>query len=196
MTQILDGRGTGFLAQVDQQNRLRTRAISETEFEEATITGEAFNINTLFLPFAIGADSAILRVFNDEPRSIILQGWFIGTYGGSGGDPIVQVFGGVTGFNAGTPVDVPVVNRNVGSARTFEVTAERADAAGRSFTGGAANPVLYQTQPNAGRVFGNVFITVPRGASVGVSIIANGSTGIELYTGFTGYVIREGVVGT
>jgi hypothetical protein len=189
MSIIQDGTGRGFQAEVSSRNELKTVSSTLSTFERATLEEEAFNINTLFLPYTIGADSALLFVQNNEAQPIILQGWFIGTTGGSGGDPIVQVFGGVTGFSAGTPVDVPVVNRNVGSARAFNITAQRADAAGRAFTGGTADPVLYQTQPNSGRVFGNVFITVPRGGSVGVSILANGSTGINLYTGFTGFVV-------
>ena len=122
MSIIQDGTGRGFQAEVSSRNELKTVSSTLSTFERATIEEEAFNINTLFLPYTIGADSALLFVQNNEAQPIILQGWFIGTTGGSGGDPIVQVFGGVTGFSAGTPVDVPVVNRNVGSARTFNIT--------------------------------------------------------------------------
>jgi len=193
---IQDGTGQGYLAQVDNRNRVRTRAVTESEFDQATLEGEAFNVNTLLQTMGAG-NTALFRLTNNESRSIVLVGWFIGTDGitTSADNPLVAVYGGVTGFS-GAETAVPVVNRQIGSARAFSITAARPTTYPQTLVGAAADPVLYQTQPASGRVFGNVFITVPSGASVGIEIETTGAgaiSGGKIYTGFTGYVVEAGL---
>jgi len=192
---IQDGTGQGYLAQVDNRNRVRTRAVTESEFDQATLEGEAFNINTLLQTMGAG-NSALFRLTNNESRSIVLVGWFIGTDGitTSADNPLVAVYGEVTGFS-GAETAVPVVNRQVGSARAFSITAARPTTYPQTLVGAAAAPVLYQTQGATARTFGNVFITVPSGASVGIELSTTGAgtiSGGKIYTGFTGYVAEEG----
>lgn len=191
---IQDGTGKGYLARVDGQNRLRTRAVTESEFDLATQSGEAFNINTLLQTMGAG-NTALFRLSNNEPRAVILVGWFIGTDGitTTADNPLVSVYGGVTGFS-GAETAVPIVNRSIGSARSFLLEAARPSTYPQTLVGAAANPVLYQTQPASGRVFGNVFISVPAGASVGIEIETTGAgtiSGGQIYTGFTGYVTES-----
>lgn len=185
---IEDGTGKGFFGQVTSTNALRTQGVNLTAFDEATKNGEAFNINTLLQN--VTADTALLRVTNNETNSIVIVGWFIGSVSLAGGQPILAVYGGVTGFTPAAETAVPVVNRNVGSARTFAVEAFRPTGTA-ALAGAAASPVLYQTQSATGRAFGTVFITVPRGGSVGVELSGFGGaiTGGDIYTGFTGYVV-------
>ena len=190
--QIIDGTGGGFLAEVDNTNKLAVRASTSSDYDNQTVAGRAFNINTLFLPYALTADSALIRLRNNESQPIILVGWFIGSVGltGAGTAFVAQVFGDVSGFS-GAETSGPLVNRNVGSAQPFAIEAFRPNSAGQTLVGSAANPVLYQTQGATSRVFGNVFITVPQGGSEGVEIFGLGGaiTGGEIYTGFTGYVV-------
>jgi hypothetical protein len=193
---IQDGTGKGYLARVDDRNRVRTRAVTESEFDQATLEGEAFNINTLLQTMGAG-NSALFRLKNNESRSIVLVGWFIGTDGltTTADNPLVSVYGGVTGFS-GAETAVPVVNRNLGSARTFNVESFRPTTYPQTLVGAAAAPVLYQTQGASARAFGNVFITVPSGASVGIQIETTGAgaiSGGKIYTGFTGYVVEAGL---
>ena len=193
---IQDGTGSGYLARVDNRNRLRTRAVTESEFDLATQAGEAFNINTLLQTMGAG-NTALFRLTNNEPRSIVLVGWFIGTDGitTTSDNPLVSVYGGVTGFS-GSETAVPVVNRQIGSARAFSIAAFRPSTYPQTLVGAAASPVLYQTQGATARAFGSVFITVPAGASVGIEIETTGAgtiSGGKIYTGFTGYVVEAGL---
>lgn len=190
---IQDGTGKGYLAKVDSRNRVRTRGVTESEFDLATQAGEAFNVNTLLQ--TISGNTALFRFKNNESRSIVLVGWFIGTDGitTTSDNPLVAVYGGVTGFS-GAETAVPVVNRNLGSARTFNVESFRPSTYPQTLVGAAAAPVLYQTQGASARAFGNVFITVPAGGSVGIEIETTGAgtiSGGKIYTGFTGYVVES-----
>ena len=191
---IQDGTGKGYLAKVDDRNRLRTRAVTESEFDQATLEGEAFNVNTLLQTMGAG-NSALFRLTNNESRSIVLVGWFVGTDGitTTADNPLVAVYGGVTGFS-GAETAVPVVNRNIGSARTFNIDCFRPTTYPQTLVGAAAAPVLYQTQGASARAFGNVFLTVPSGASVGIELSTTGAgtiSGGKIYTGFTGYVVES-----
>ena len=193
---IQDGTGSGSLARVDSRNRLRTRTINESEFDQATLEGEAFNINTLLQTMSSG-NTALLRLTNNESRAIVLVGWFIGTDSitTTSDSPLVAVYSGVTGFS-GAETTVPIVNRSIGSARTFNITVTRPSTYPQTLVGAASDPVLYQTQGATARTFGNVFITVPAGASVGIELSTTGAgtiSGGKIYTGFTGYVVEEGL---
>lgn len=191
---IQDGTGSGYLAQVDTRNRLRTRAVTESEFDLATQAGEAFNVNTLLQTMGAG-NTALFRLKNNESRSVVLVGWFIGTVGitTTADSPLMAVYGGVTGFS-GSETAVPVVNRQIGSARAFNIACFRPTTYPQTLVGAASAPVLYQTQGASARAFGNVFITVPAGASVGIEIETTGAgtvSGGQIYTGFTGYVVES-----
>ena len=194
MTMIEDGTGKGYIAQVTETNALRAQCNTLSAFDSATILGEAFNLNTLLQTMGAG-NTALLRVTNNESSPIVLVGWFIGTDGltTTADNPLVAVYSGVTGFS-GAETSVPVVNRNVGSTRAFSITAARPSTYPQTLVGAATNPVLYQTQPASGRVFGTVFISVPRGGSVGIELSTTGAgaiSGGKVYTGFTGWVVGE-----
>jgi hypothetical protein len=192
---IEDGTGKGFFGQVTSSNAVRTQGVNITAFDEATKSGEAFNINTLLQTMGAG-NTALLRLTNNETNPVVIVGWFIGSDGLTltSGNPLVAVYGNVTGFS-GAETAVPVVNRNVGSARTFSIDVARPSTYPQTLVGAAASPVLYQTQSATGRAFGTVFITVPRGGSVGVELSstvgAGAISGGQIYTGFTGYVVGD-----
>jgi hypothetical protein len=168
--QIIDGTGNGFLAKVDNQNRLEVHSFTETAFETASVEGTAFNVNTLLRDVSpIGLVGSLLRITNNETFPIVLAGWFIGT------DAIVMTSG------------VPLVSVNV--------EAFRPDSLASTLVGSAADPVLYQTQPAAGRVFGNVNITLAQGASIGVQIESSDGVGTftsgQIYTGFQAFLAPQ-----
>ena len=192
---IEDGTGKGFFGQVTSSNAVRTQGVNITAFDEATKAGEAFNINTLLQTMGAG-NTALLRLTNNETNPLVIVGWFIGSDGLTltSGNPLLAVYGGVTGFS-GAETAVPVVNRNVGSARTFSIDVARPSTFPQTLVNAAANPVLYQTQGATARAFGTVFITVPRGGSVGIEIESTDGGGAisggQIYTGFTGYIIGD-----
>lgn len=197
--QIIDGTGKGFLAKVDNQNRLEVHSFTETAFETASVEGTAFNVNTLMQDLSSSPSPSVglLRITNNEAVPIVLAGWFIGTDSvtTASGFPIVSVFGGVTGFFGGpAETAVPIVNRSVGSAKNFNVESFRPTTLGPALDGGAADPVLYQTQPSTGRVFGNVNIALVQGASIGVQIATSDGSNINsgfIYTGFQAFLAPQ-----
>ena len=183
----------GFGAEVDSSNRLSTKALIFTEYENASIQGKAFNVNTELLTLTGTGESACLYVKNNRSEDLFLQGFFTGVMTRSGtvtDSAVVKAYRNPTG---GTIVDdadtVPLVNRNTGSNQTFtDVLAYKASASGKTLTGQDAAPILLHIQGSNSRVFGNVFIAVPRGGSVGVTIDLNTDGSALIYTGFTGFL--------
>jgi hypothetical protein len=191
--EIKDGTGTGNVARVDSENKLAVRAVQETEFEKAVLGGRAFNINTEFLTITTDTEHALLYLKNNEDRPLIVAAWFIGTDAGTNGANLglVRTYYNPTGgtiISGGT--DLTPVNRNAGNSRTL-VADVKAGGQGFTFTGQDTPAVLYQTQTVSSRVFGNVFLILPKGSSLVATYDPNGAETINIYTGFQVYVESE-----
>ena len=193
-TTIQDGTGKGFNAQTDSTNRLLTRTIQRSEFDEAVANGNSFNVNTKFLTITTAGPAdghALLYIKNNEDQDLILAAWFIGTDLGTNGADLglMQVFYNPTGgtiISGGTTV--PAVNRQGGSTETIDIDVL---SGGDSITAtGVGEPVLYQTQSVGSRAFGNVQLSLKKGASAVVTYIPNGAeaAGVDIYTGFQLYL--------
>ena len=181
---ILDGTGQGYRAKVDDRNRLRTFSITESAFEEASVRGEAFNINTEFVTVSSTAETPLLRVINNEATDLALVGWFIGTDLGTVGANlgIMRLYGNVSGASGGT--EVPVINRRIGDPKDFAIEALKSPTWTPSGT-----PILYQTQGLGSRVFGTIYLILGKGSSMTVTCeFPTATTPISIYTGFTGYL--------
>lgn len=195
MTMISDGTGAGFKAGVDSSNRIMTASTTETAFEYAAKAGRAFNLNTedISLTGAVSGDQGLLYIKNNEDQDLSLLGWFIGirnldTAGRSGSD--THLFKLVTNPTGGTLITEAstgfIANRTLGSPRTFDFDVYKAAGPSKTVTGGDAVDVLYQYH-TAGRTFGTVYLTLPRGASLAITVDTYGSN-MDLYTGFTGFL--------
>ena len=193
-TTIQDGTGKGFNAQIDSTNRLLTRTIQRSEFDDAVANGNSFNVNTKFLTITTAGPAdghALLYIKNNEDQDLILAAWFIGTDLGTNGADLglMQVFFNPTGgtiISGGTTV--PAINRQGGSTETIDIDVL---SGGDSITAtGVGEPVLYQTQSVGSRAFGNVQLSLKKGASAVVTYIPNGaeSAGVDIYTGFQLYL--------
>lgn len=185
---ITDGTGKSFMARVDGENRLRTFAMTRTEYDQATVDGEAFNINTELFAVNTNAELPVLYVKNNEPRDLVLAAWFIGVDQGTLGaaNGLWRAYPSPTSVSGGS--DVPVVNRRMGAARSFVLDSKLLPTWTPTGT-----PVLYQTQTLNSRVFGNIFLVVPAGQSIITSVeFSTATTPFNMYTGFTGYIIEEG----
>jgi len=191
--EIKDGTGTGNLARVDKENRLSVRSIQETEFEKAVLDGRAFNINTELLTITSDTEHALLYIKNNEDRPLIVAAWFIGTDAGTNGSNLglVRTYFNPTGgtiISGGT--DGSAVNRNGGNSRTLDADI-KVGGQGFTFTGQDTPAVLYQTQTVSSRVFGSVFLVLPKGSSLVATYDPNGAETIGIYTGFQVYVESE-----
>jgi hypothetical protein len=181
---IQDGTGKGYFAQVDDTNRLRVRSVGETSYDDASLQGTSFNLNTQFVSVGVGTEFPLLYLKNNEATDAVIVAWFIGI-GIAGGSPtenaLLRVYGNPSGVSGGASVGV--VNRRIGDARIFAF-----DALSSPTWTPSGTPVLYQTQTPSTRVFGLVNLTVPRNASLIVTCQLNGAQTANVYTGFSGYV--------
>ena len=187
-TTIEDGTGKGFSAGVDNQNRLFTRSITESEFDKATRTGNAYNINTLFFLVTGSTEAPLLYLKNNEEKTLTLAAWFFATSGASSSNGIIKMFPNPTSgtiIDSGT--DVEAVNRLIGSSNTLDADIKRG---GDSFTatGYGTNPVLYQPQGATARGFGTIQIGIEPGSSVVVNYDPNGQEPFQIYVGFQVYL--------
>jgi len=187
-TTIEDGTGKGFSVGVDSQNRLFTRSITESEFDKATRTGNAYNINTLFFLVTGSTEAPLLYLKNNEEKTLTLAAWFFATSGASSSNGIIKMFPNPTSgtiIDSGT--DVEAVNRLIGSSNTLDADIKRG---GDSFTatGYGTNPVLYQPQGATARTFGTIQIGIEPGSSVVVNYDPNGQEPFQIYVGFQVYL--------
>lgn len=192
-TIIQDGSGNGFSAKVDSSNRLLVKGVTRTEFENSTFEGNAYNINTFNINVTVGTETALLYLKNNDNRAMVIAAWFIGT-GIQGASPtslpLFQVYSNPTGgtlLSGGTPV--AAINRLVGSANELDADILAGDGSSSTATGYDPVPILYQTQGTSQRAFGNVYITLQRGASLVVTATMNGAQNIDVYTGFQVYLV-------
>lgn len=185
---IKDGTGRGYLAKVDSSQRLRVQSVNRVEYENQSIAGAAFNVNTLLTSVSSTAETPLLILTNNESADIILQAWFVGTdtVGSVGANlGLIRAYFEVTGFSGGT--SVPVINRRSGASRSWQLEALKMPTWTPS-----GNPVLYQTHSIPQRIFGNVFLVLPPGQSVAItSEFSTATTPYSIYGGWTGY-LKEG----
>ena len=189
-TTIEDGSGKGFSAQVDEDLKLRTRSVTESEFDKSTTDGNAFNINTFFLTVTGSTETPLLYIKNNEDQDLVVAAWFIGTDNSAGSATrlsLLKVYPNVTtGTIISSGGDVEAVNRAIGSSGTLNADIK---SGGDGFTASVAGitPVLFQTQGSSARAFGTVQLVVKKGGSLTVTYQQYGLTSIDIYTGFQVY---------
>jgi hypothetical protein len=190
---ITDGTGTGVKAKVNSENKLLVESVTETAFENQAEEGNAFNLNTedIVLDGGISGEQGLLYIKNNESSDLEIVGWFIGIRDAdrTGATSDTNLFKLIANPTGGTLIsdasEAAVANRNLGSPRVFDVTAYKASGDGKTVTGGEAT-LLYQYH-TAGRIFGTVTFTIPRGSSLAILVNTYGAN-MTLYTGFTGYL--------
>lgn len=190
-TTIQDGTGTKIKAKINQENRLLTQTITETEFDNSTIKGESFNINTEFLTITGNTETPLLYIKNNNDRDLILSAWFIGTDADSGTATRLSLMRVYKNPTSGTLIssgtNITPVNRNFGSSNEFDGVAKKGGD-GFTVSGFDATPVLYQTQGTKQRNFGTVQLALSKGSSVVVTYQQYGLTQNDIYTGFQVYL--------
>jgi hypothetical protein len=193
-TILEDGGGSGKRCKVSSDNKLETRSVTLTEYEEAALNGRAFNANTEILALTGTGESALIYLKNNESQDVSIQGFFVGVGALSGttsDSVLVRAYLNPTGGTLITDEnEVTVVNRDAGSAKSFDFDCYKGGD-GKTITGQDPVPILYQFQGGSSRVFGTVNLVIPRGTSIAVTIDLNTTGGANVYTGFTGF-LRNG----
>lgn len=109
-TQIKDGVGKGYLAQVNKDNQLITRATAVEQHTKSAIDGNYFEATTGLVELTDAAETGIIYVKNSETSTIVVDKIFIDIWASTGGDTNGGTFRyyknpTVTGGSSITPVN-------------------------------------------------------------------------------------------
>ena len=192
---IQDGTGRGYLARVDDTNRLAVRGVVETTYDNLGKLGAAFNVNTQLVPFVSTGTTEVplLYLRNLEPSDIELVNVFF-AIGLSAGvfseNPLFRAYAQPVGVAGGVAV-IPT-NRLIGDPRTFALTVLRQDAGTPLTWTPAGTPILYQTLTQSNRSVGAVNLHLPSSASVIITLTTNlAASTVSAYAGFAGFIDAE-----
>ena len=182
------GCGPKISAHVDLNEQLHTFSVTETERNSAVEHGAGYNLNTGIIALTGTGESAMLYLKNDESSlhgesDIVIDSIIIGINTISATiteAPIATVYRNPTG---GTIVsDATAVamnsNSNFGSNNTLDSLAYAASATGKTLTGGTTHAIVVCGNRT---VVPELYIDLPKGASIGISIDLNTSGGANAY---------------
>lgn len=201
MSRIEDGKGKGFLAQVDERNRLKISGITESESVFAAKLGDAYNINTGYITIGggVGAiDSSLLYIKNNEDKDFVITALAIGVAPGNAaftaGEPFFLTL--VRNPENGdivtdeTPVDMNE-NRNFGSSNALVADVYKGKSGG-TITGGDDIAILQLV--NNGRSFFTIDFFLRKGSSIAVKLTSDISSGsCQIYCAAIGYLLDPNI---
>ena len=191
MSEIEDGTGNGYSAEVSSDNKLSTRAVSATENQDAVGDSRAWNINTGWIS-TVNADSALIYFKNEENdgSDFFVDAIAVGLKDGSATD--VQGIYFVSNPTGGTLVDAAtdcdmIENRNIGSGVSLNANtlAYKATASGQTLSGGS-DAALFAVN-DQGRLFATVDFIVPKGKACGLRLERLGSFSGDVYAALIGH---------
>jgi hypothetical protein len=187
---MIKNGNTGDIASVDVKKRLQVNSISLSRYELASFEGRAFNLNTGQYTINGGAERGVIYVKNTADTPVALEAWFFSVdnlVGTQTQTPVWKAYYNPTGGTLiDSGVDISPVNRSGGSSESFGDIICKRGADGNSTVTTTADPVLLQTQ-GSGRAFGNVFLTLPKNASVAITTNLYNDGSALVYAGFTGF---------
>ena len=175
---LSDGKGSGVSAQVDDQNRLRTHAVTEPESLHASEEGLAFNLNTGLV--SLSGDTALLYYKNTGEKDFVVEAIAIGSFEGvtHSDDPYLELIRNPTGGTLISEANTSGVlnqNRNFGSSNALNGLFYGAAASGKTVTGGDTIAILQATAGS--RSFYAIDFVLPKGSSMAVNVKLNASSG-------------------
>ena len=168
---ILDGFGSGNLAEVSRDGKLRVRAISETSIDHAAEIGLAYNINTGDIASLANGESALLYFKNNEDQGLFIDAIAVGITDGTASDihKVTVVRNPTGGTIVSTASDVDMnVNRDFSSASSLSDSLAYKGADTLTITGGEDAAQFYMG--DNGRLFAGVSFYLPKGTSIGIKL--------------------------
>ena len=183
MTQLItDGTGSGAKAKVDECNRLHTDNVTHTHSDEASIEGNAFNINTGLITLTTAGTSSLLYIKNnDVSRDIIISklAYIFGSNTGGSGDTTMVVNRNPTGgtiVSDAVDAEMAGINRNFGSS-TVLVADIYKGGEGKTDTGGGKIVESLFGAPSFNANLDVGFLVLPHGSSISFEVTpASGTT--------------------
>ena len=168
---IIDGTGRGFLAKVDNTNKLQTRSSNVTSLEEASINGDAYSVSTGQITLTSDSSSAVYFFKNQEDVDVVLTRSIYGAGTSTGGANqvyTIQSHINATGIGSGTGNDMNQQNLRFGSGRVMTLSDSEIGAEGATITGGTALPT-FQLATGVSS-FITTFIVIPKDVTLSVTV--------------------------
>jgi hypothetical protein len=187
---IENGVGNGNKAKVDGNNNLHAFAVTEAEAVNNAVAGDAYNINTGLISFS--GDGTLIYLKNDEDKEFVVEAVALGTGDGItySDRPYVTLVRNPTGGDLITDSATVAMNqnRNFGSNRTLaSTTLANKGKVGGTLTGGDDIAILLSSK--GGRDFFTINFILPKGASLGIKITNNATSGVaNIYAAIIGYL--------
>jgi hypothetical protein len=182
MLQIKDGKGSGKLAEVDHENRLKTRSVTRSEIAHSVDEGKAWNVGTDFIELTDDSESALLYLTNTGAEELEVDLYIILTKPSTGGaseDGIVKIYRNPTAgtlLTSGTAITA--VNMNFGTIGDPETTILKG---AQGYTVTASEGVLRSKVGADNRLLLGVLTKLTRGAAVAVTYTPpTGNTSMEV----------------
>jgi hypothetical protein len=119
---IEDGKGTGYKAEVDSQNRLRTAAKTVSD-EHAANHDEGLAYQLAFSQSPDASLDCIAYILNSDDKDMVIEGIRVGIDGATAGDSMYFKLGDTGTRNSATALTP--VNVNAGSGNTASGTFEK-----------------------------------------------------------------------
>lgn len=181
---IQDGTGKANSGKIGTDFRFWVDSLQKTTAENASISGDAYNVNTGSINLTSANKSAVFYLKNTGVNDLVFDSFFylIGNSTGGSGDMIITILRNPT---TGTIVSNAVapdinVNKNFGSFNTITGDAYKG-AEGYTFTNGDKYIESIFNQGSTRAVVGLGYTTLPKGSSIGVEITpATGNTSVNI----------------
>jgi hypothetical protein len=189
---VENGVGNANKLKIDANNRAHVQAISESESLHSSEIGDGYNINTGQIAYTGAGESSVIYFKNDEATDFVVEALAIGNDGGGtySARPLLTLIANPTGGDIITDATAVAANanRNFGSNKNLgSGTLTYKGKEGGTITGGETVAILQSTQD--GRDFFTINFILPKGASFGVKIDNNLSSGTaNIYAAIIGFL--------
>lgn len=197
-TEILDGTGNDYRAEVTSDNRLASDSISRDQLEYGILKGYGFNVSTGTINLTTNGESAVGYFKYTGNKTLVIKEILVILQASTGGagTSIIKL---IKNPSTGTIIDnaIPVTsaqNRDFGSAYLLQAIAYKG-AEGNTFTDG--NIFSLTTRAAAAEIvaFDAAPIVLRKGNSIGVTFTpASGNTSQDIVIAGTVYEEQTGII--
>ena len=183
---IQDGTGTGYRAEVDDKNRLRTLSIAQSSGTQAALDGDLYNVNTETINLTSDSASSLLYLKNTDTVPWIIDRVFYNAAVSTGGtsDFLAEIVANptagtlISGATATTPH-----NLNFSSTKTLGGLAYKG-AEGSTITDGTVRVSTIIPASGTRVLIGFDSIVMDAGSSLAVKITPQtGNTSMDIQVG-------------
>jgi len=180
-TQLIDGRGTGYRAQINKENQIETFSVIRSELSSSLDHGKTWNLGTGYLTLTSANASDVLYIKNTGTIPLVIDLYVVlarASTGGSG-DLLIDILRNPTGGTVISDASLAnAVNMNFGSNEQPDALFYKG-AEGKTLTGN--DGVLRSKTTADNRWLAGILTEIPKGASLGFRVTPpTGNTSMDL----------------